>query len=97
MSDTADELYRLEAWIKDNVPDEAVPDANIVDTAVRLLARHYGPDAQPSPLRFDRPISDDEAARIAEAVRKAAENPGRTVLVDDAWKGFPLEGDEVQR
>jgi hypothetical protein len=37
------------------------------------------------------------AARIAEAVLEATKNPGRTVLVDDPWNGFPLEGDEVQR
>lgn len=43
-------------------------------------------------------VSAKEAGRIAEAVREATENPGRMVVVDDdAWKGFPLDGDEVQR
>lgn len=42
-------------------------------------------------------VNPDMAARISGAVREATENPGRTVAVDEAWKGFPLDGDEVQR
>ena len=38
-----------------------------------------------------------EADRIADAVREATGNPGRMVSVDEAWEGFPLDGDEVQR
>lgn len=41
--------------------------------------------------------SAKEAGRIADAVAEVTQNPGRMVSVDDAWKGFPLDGDEVQR
>lgn len=39
-----------------------------------------------------------EADTIAEAVRKATEDPGHMVSVeDDPWQGFKLDGPEVQR
>lgn len=70
--------------------------ASVRDQLLRLLPEGIrvivtGPDVDM------QVIKESEAGRIAEAVRKATENPGRMVSVDDPWTGFPLEGDEVQR
>jgi len=79
-----DQVKRLAEFIATNVPGEPSQSEGAIDTAISILAKHYGPSA-------------DGAGAIADAVRRATENPGHMVPVDDAWAGFPLEGDEVKR
>lgn len=76
------QVARLADFIAAHVPGEPSQSEGAVDTALRILAKHYGPNAGPNALVFsDAPPG--VAERIAEAVRKATENPGRTVNVED--------------
>lgn len=65
-----DQVKRLAEFIAQNVPGEPSQSQGAVDTAIRILAKHY-------------PQQPDEAERIAAAVAEATENPGRTVPVAD--------------
>lgn len=61
-----DQVQRLADFIAEYVPGEPSASEGAVDTAIRILAKHYGPGAV-----------NVDAERIAEAVRKATENPGK--------------------
>jgi hypothetical protein len=60
------QVERLARFILDNVPGEPSEDQGAIDTAIRLLSRHYGDKS-------------GEAAAVQRAVDEATANPGTTV------------------
>lgn len=74
-----DQIKRLADFIMENVPGEPSESEGAVDTAIRLLARYT---SQPEPLRALGDLAPEESERFAAAIRKATENPGRTIPVE---------------